>query len=70
MYYHNRFLGTFWLIGVILAIIPFWRICRRAGLQPLLSLLIAIPLVNLIFIYYLAFTDWPSLKAPATPGGT
>ena len=67
--YHHHFFGV-WLIGAIVAIIPFWRICRRAGLQPLLSLLIAIPLVNLIFIYYVAFTDWPSLRAPGAPGGT
>ena len=68
MYYHHHF-GTFWLIGAIVVIIPFWRICRRVGLSPFLSLLMAIPLINLIFVYYVAFTDWPSQKGTAAPTG-
>ena len=68
MYQHN--LGPFWLIGAIIAIIPFWRICSRVGYSPWLSLLMAIPLVNLIFIYFLAFSDWPSQKGSVATGGT
>jgi uncharacterized membrane protein len=67
MYYHHSF--GFLLIGALIAIIPFWRICARAGYSPWLSLLIAIPLVNVIFIYFLAFSDWPSQKT-AVPAGT
>lgn len=67
MYYHHSF--GFLLIGALIAIIPFWRICARAGYSPWLSLLIVIPLVNVIFIYFLAFSDWPSQKA-AIPAGT
>jgi hypothetical protein len=66
-YEHN--LGPFWLIGAIIAIIPFWRICKRVGYSPWLSLLIALPLVNLIFLYILAFADWPSQKGTVTTGG-
>jgi hypothetical protein len=67
MYYHHSF--GFLLIGALIAIIPFWRLCARAGYSPWLSLLIAIPLVNVIFIYFLAFSDWPSQKA-GIPAGT
>jgi hypothetical protein len=67
-YQHN--LGPFWLIGAIVVIIPFWRICQRVGYSPWLSLLMALPLVNLIFIYILAFSNWPSQKAPVVSGGT
>jgi len=70
MYYHHNFFGGFWLIGAIIAIIPFWRICTRVGYSPWLSLLIAIPLVNLIFIYFLAFSDWPSQKGTVAAGGS
>jgi hypothetical protein len=69
MYYHQHLFG-YWLIGLIIAIIPLWRICARTGHSPWLSLLIAIPLINIIFIYYLAFSDWPSQKATAAAGGT
>jgi hypothetical protein len=67
MYYHHSF--GFLLIGALIAIIPFWRICARAGYSPWLSLLIVIPLVNVIFIYFLAFSAWPSQK-PAVAAGT
>jgi hypothetical protein len=69
MYYQHH-LGPFWLIGAIIAIIPFWRICTRIGWSPWLSLLMAIPLVNLIFLYVLAFSDWPSQKGTVPPAGT
>jgi hypothetical protein len=67
-YQHN--LGPFWLIGAIIAIIPFWRICQRIGWSPWLSLLMALPLVNLIFLYFLAFSAWPSQRGAVVPGGT
>jgi hypothetical protein len=69
MYGHHSF-GPFWLIGAIIAIIPFWRICQRIGWSPWLSLLMAIPLVNIIFVYILAFSDWPLQKGAVAPGGT
>jgi len=67
-YQHN--LGPFCLIGAIIAIIPFWRICQRIGWSPWLSLLMALPLVNLIFLYILAFSAWPSQRGTVVPGGT
>jgi hypothetical protein len=67
-YQHN--LGPFWLVGAIVVIIPFWRLCQRAGYSPWLSLLMALPLVNLIFLYVLAFSNWPSQKGTVAPGGT
>jgi len=67
-YHHN--LGPFWLIGAAIVIIPFWRICQRVGYSPWLSLLMALPLVNLIFLYVLAFSNWPSQKGTVAPGGT
>ena len=67
-YQHN--LGPFWLVGAIVIIIPFWRICQRVGYSPWLSLLMAVPLVNLIFIYILAFSNWPSQKGTVVSGGT
>ena len=65
MFMHHGFHGffhAFWFIGTILVIIPFWRICERAGLSPWLSLLLFIPLVNVIFVYYVAFAEWPSQR--------
>jgi hypothetical protein len=58
MYYHGW--GPSWLILAVIAVVPFWRICKRVGYSPWLSLLILVPLGNLVFIYYLAFAQWPS----------
>jgi len=57
-----------WLIGAIIAIIPFWRICDRVGLSPWLSLLLLVPLANIIFVYYVAFAEWPAHRG--STGGT
>jgi hypothetical protein len=54
------------LIIAAIVVWPFWRICDRAGHPGILALLVFIPVVNLIFLYWLAFSDWPSLRKPAS----
>lgn len=68
MLYHHHWLGFPWLILAVIAVVPFWRICKRVGYSPWLSLLTVIPPLNLFFIYYLAFSEWPSQKS--SPGGS
>jgi hypothetical protein len=61
---------TIWfLLVVIVVVIPFWKICERVGHSPWLSLLTLIPLANIVFIYYIAFGEWPSQRGgpAATP---
>jgi hypothetical protein len=58
------FHSLWFLIVIVISIIPFWKICERVGHSPWLSLLLLVPLVNLIFIYYIAFGEWPSQRAP------
>ena len=41
---------------VALAIIPFWPIFRKAGFSGALSLLMVIPVVNLILLYVVGFS--------------
>ncbi len=48
------------LVMAAVVVIPFWRICSKAGYPGLLSLLILNPLVNVVFLYFLAFSQWPS----------
>jgi hypothetical protein len=59
-----EFLVILIVVGLLAAVvlIPYWRIFRKAGFQPVLSLLMVIPLVNIITLYYLAFAEWPSLQ--------
>lgn len=55
----------FFLILILLMIafyvIPFWQICKKAGFRPWLSLLLLVPLINALALYYLAFARWPNM---------
>ncbi len=48
------------LLMAAVVVVPFWRICSKAGFSGWLSFLILIPMVNLVFLYFLAFSDWPA----------
>ena len=55
-------LGAHWftmLLGAVMIVLPFWRIFAKAGFSGWLSLLMIVPMVNLIALYVLAFSDWP-----------
>lgn len=49
----------FMLVPLLLVLVPAWRILRKAGFSGGWSLLILIPLVNLLALYAFAFTEWP-----------
>ena len=48
----------------LLTVIPFWKICTKAGFPGPLSLLMIVPVANAILPFYIAFADWPVLKNP------
>lgn len=41
-----------------IVVIPYWRIFKKAGFSPFLSLLILVPVANLVILYFVAFSDW------------
>jgi hypothetical protein len=47
-------------IIAVIVVIPFWKIFEKAGFPAAMSLLMLIPVVNLIAIYFVAFAQWPS----------
>jgi len=47
-------LSTVWLLTVP----PFWVIFKKAGFQPVLSIVMLVPLANLIVLYIVAFSKW------------
>jgi len=47
-------------------IVPVWRIVRRTGRHPALSLLIFFPGIGIILVaFILAFGRWPALESKA-----
>ncbi|MBV8280545.1 MAG: hypothetical protein JO347_00595 [Candidatus Eremiobacteraeota bacterium] len=52
-------LWIFILVVFIFEIYLFWRIAEKAGYPGVASLLMIIPIVNLIAFIYFAFAEWP-----------
>jgi len=52
--------------GVVI-VVPFWMIFKKSGFPGALSLLMVVPMVNLIMLYILAFSRWKVV--PARGGG-
>jgi uncharacterized membrane-anchored protein YitT (DUF2179 family) len=50
------------VVGVVLNVVPYWFIFKKAGYHPALSLLMVIPFADIIMKFFLAFAEWPSLK--------
>jgi len=50
------------LMLILVGIVPYWKIFEKAGFAPALSLLMLVPLVNVVMLFFLAFADWPALK--------
>lgn len=58
------------LFGIVLFVIPLWRICRRAGFPPALSLIAVVPLLGFLIVAgILAFAEWPVSRPTATDQG-
>ncbi len=61
------------LLTAAAVILPFWFIFLKAGYSKWLSLLMVVPLVNVVLLYFLAFSRWPALvdrkNSPGQPGG-
>src|SRR5947209_3803995 len=55
-------LAIFFIIGIgslVLSIVIFWRIFSKAGYSGAMSLLLFVPIANIIVLCILAFGQWP-----------
>jgi hypothetical protein len=62
--WHLIVLSVFFLPVTLIVLPPFWVIFKKAGFQPILSILILVPLVNLVILYVVAFSRWKTAPAP------
>ena len=44
-------------LGALLTVFPFWKICSRAGFPGPLSLLMLVPIANIVLPFYIAFAQ-------------
>jgi hypothetical protein len=51
----------FLMYGVfaVVVVIPCWKIFEKAGFPPALSLVMLIPIANIVALYFVAFSNWP-----------
>jgi hypothetical protein len=65
------FFGFFGMVFSIIVLIPFWFIFKKAGHSPWLALLMLLPFIGIIMLYFLAFSRWNVVPAaqvyPAPP---
>jgi hypothetical protein len=59
MYGYGSFHWFWFVVMVALVVYPVGRILNRIGFSPLWAIAMFIPLVNLIVLWILAFTEWP-----------
>jgi hypothetical protein len=52
----------FFTVVVVIIVYPIGRTLRRLGFSPFWSVLVFIPVVNLVSLWILAFSDWQSGK--------
>ncbi|MGA2633784.1 MAG: hypothetical protein ABSF16_06075 [Terracidiphilus sp.] len=53
------------LVALIIVMVPFWFILKKAGFSPWLALVCLIPSLGvLVLLYVLAFSEWKVVPAP------
>ena len=50
------------VVVAVLCVWAYWRIFAKAGYPGAMGILMAIPILNVIMLFYLAFSEWPVLK--------
>ena len=54
--------GIIALVAIVFSVIIYWKIFSKAGYSGAMSLLMFVPIANLIALCILAFGDWPVLQ--------
>jgi hypothetical protein len=62
-------MGIFVVVGLLFGVIVQWRIASKAGYPGAYSLLMLIPLVNVVVLILFTFTEWPIERRLAAGGG-
>lgn len=54
------------IVSLVIVLVPFWFICKKAGFSPWLTLLNVVPMGSIVLWYVLAFAEWKVVPAPQT----
>jgi hypothetical protein len=57
------FFGFFGALISIVVLVPWFFIFKKAGFSPWFALLMFLPLINIVMLYFLAFARWNVVPA-------
>lgn len=49
-------------VTLFVLVFPFWKITEKTGFPPWWSFAMVVPILNVVFIFFLALADWPALQ--------
>lgn len=50
------------VISSVFFLLPFWKIFSKAGYPGVMALVMVVPFLNIIMLFYLGFAEWPVLR--------
>jgi len=59
-FYEMLVIAGIFPVVILLNVLPFWKICTKAGFPGALSLLMLVPIANIVLPFYIAFAEWPA----------
>jgi hypothetical protein len=59
-------LVVFTVLGFPFLVVPFWKIFSKAGYPGIMGIVMLIPLLNVVMLFFLGFSDWPVLRELTT----
>lgn len=57
---------AFSIFSFPLFVIPFWKIFSKAGYPGIMSIVMLVPVLNILMLFFLGFSNWPVLKELST----
>jgi len=56
--WHLLVLFIIFPVFLVTSVLPYWVIYKKAGFSPALSLLMIVPIVSLVVLFVVAFSEW------------
>lgn len=53
---------VFTVVAFPFLVVPFWKIFSKAGYPGIMGIAMLVPLLNVVMLFFLGFSDWPVLK--------
>ena len=60
-------LVVFTVLALPFLVVPFWKFFSTAGYPGIMGIVMLIPLLNVVMLFFLGFSDWPVLRELTTP---